>query len=399
LTIKPAVSLLYVATVSSTLRAFLIPYAEYFRALGWRVDAASREATSDGLIQAAFDRVHDLPLSRSVVNVQRIVRSVWTISKLLDHDYDIVHVHTPIASFLTRLVTRLSPTSARPSVAYTAHGFHFQRQGSAPANLLYRTAERLAGPWADRLVVINDEDEQAARTYRIVSADRLVRMRGIGVDTRWFAPIAAAGGETPARDSANEDAPYFVCVAELSRRKRTADVVEALARLRNEHVSLVFVGDGPERGRLEELVDARGLRGRVRFTGNVDDVRPVVAHAAALVLASDREGLARSIMEALALEVPVIASTARGNQELLADGCGLMFRIGDVERLAAHMTWVLTHPAEAAIMGRRGRRRMTAIYDLPHLLQIHHEMYLQMLAGRMPDPGRLSGSPGPVVRQ
>ena len=124
-TATPAPALLIVATVAGTIAGFLAPYAAHFRSLGWRVDAAANGATSDPRLLEAFDRVHELPLSRSLRDVRGLERGRRALAEILETSPDIVHVHTPIASFLTRIAVRQLPRDRRPAVAYTAHGFHF----------------------------------------------------------------------------------------------------------------------------------------------------------------------------------------------------------------------------------------------------------------------------------
>ena len=375
------ISLLYVSTVSSTAGHFLAPYAAHFRALGWRVDAAANGASADSAVQRAFDHVHDLPLSRSPSDLVGLARAGGAVTRAVASGYDIVHVHTPIASFVTRLAVRRLATRSRPRVAYTAHGFHFHRGGHLVTNLLFLMAERLAGRWTDRLVVINDEDHAAARRHRIVPPHNLVRMPGIGLDTDAY---SRASVDPDAFDRARLElgvplsAPLFVAVGDLNRNKRPADAVEALARMRDGTGHLVFIGDGPERATVEDLAVRRGVRARVRVTGFIDDVLPVLGSATALIMPSRREGLARSIMEALALEVPVVASTARGNAELV-DADGFVVETGDVQALARSMSWLVDHPDERRAMGLRGRARMVERYDMRKLIGLHEELYRGML--------------------
>jgi glycosyltransferase involved in cell wall biosynthesis len=382
----PTPSLLFVATVASTIRGFLIPYASHFRGLGWRVDAAANGASDDAALGEAFDHVYDLPFTRSILDIGGLIRGERAISRILDTRPDIVHVHTPIASFLTRLAVRRMPLAHRPSVVYTAHGFHFHRKGRASTNAVFLAAEKIAGRWTDRLIVINDEDHEAAVRNRIVARRALVRMPGIGLDTGVYAPSAiqtepgmGPGGPSPL--------PTFVSVAELNRGKRHADTIEALALLRHREARLVLLGDGAERSNLEDLATSRGIRDRVTFAGFVQDVRPVVGNATAFVLASGREGLARSVMEALALQVPVIASAARGNSELVPPDSGIIVPIGDVRGLAAAMDWIIEHPDERVAMGRRGRERMVEQYDIARLIDLHDDLYRALLAERQGKDG------------
>jgi len=378
-------SLLYVATVSHTLRHFLIPYAAHFRALGWRVDAAASGSSVDPALHDAFDHVYEIPLSRSIRDVNGLVRTGQALSRILESGPDIVHVHTPIAAFVTRLSARRVRADVRPRVAYTAHGFHFHRGGRRATNAAFLTAERVAGRWTSRLVVINDEDYEAAQRNRIVAPSRLVRMPGIGIDTQVFSRSGMSAEDfAVARRHVDvgSDTPLFVVVGELNRNKRHEDVIAALGRMRHREAQLVVLGSGREQPRLEALASHEGLRDRIRFAGYVEDIRPLVASAIALVLCSKREGLARSIMEALALEVPVVASTARGNRELVGADGGFVVPTGDVRALAESMDWLVEHPIERLEMGHRGRARMVERYDLQILIRLHEEMYRDMLEAR-----------------
>jgi glycosyltransferase involved in cell wall biosynthesis len=378
-----AISLLYVTTVSGTIAHFLTPYAEHFRALGWRVDAAARGAGSDARLIESFDHVNELPLSRSMRDVGALWRGERAVAKLLlDSRPDIVHVHTPIAAFVTRLAVRRMPAARRPLVAYTAHGFHFHEGGRVAVNAAFVAAEKVAGRWTDRLVVINDEDHKAARQHRIVRSGRLVQMPGIGVDTARYKrdripPAEIADARR--RMGVDADAPLFVIVGELNRNKRQQDVIEALALMRHSEAHLALVGDGPAQADLEALVQASGLAARVHLTGLVRDVRPLVATATALVLSSSREGLPRSIMEALSMGVPVIASTARGCRELVGTDAGAIVAAGDVRGYAAAMDRFIDNPQERDAMGQRGRARMIEDYELQVLIRLHESMYMDML--------------------
>jgi glycosyltransferase involved in cell wall biosynthesis len=97
-----------------------------------------------------------------------------------------------------------------------------------------------------------------------------------------------------------------------------------------------------------------------------------------VVLPSEREGLSRSVMEAMSLEVPVVGSDARGVRDLLEGGHGLVFPVGDTAALARAMAWVLDHPHESEEMARRARRRVEE-FSLERVVRAHHELYAEAL--------------------
>src|SRR5262249_42755784 len=141
--------------------------------------------------------------------VRRIVRS---------EGYDLVHVHTPVAAFLTRFALRSLQAAGAPQIIYTAHGFHFYRGCPSLRAAAFGMLEKLAGNWTDYLVVINREDEETAQRNGLVAPGRVRYMPGIGVDLHHYDPHAIAETEL-ARVRAELDlAPrdrMFIMVAEF----------------------------------------------------------------------------------------------------------------------------------------------------------------------------------------
>lgn len=377
--------LLMVTTVAATIGGFLLPYARHLRARGWRVEAAAKGATGDPEIVEAFDAVHELPMSRSITDVGGMRRSLGELGALVGDGFDIVHVHTPIAAFLTRLVAARTPADRRPAIVYTAHGFHFHKAGHPLTNLVFSGAEKLAGRWTDRLVVINREDLAEARRLRLVPRERLVGMPGIGVDTSFFSRDRV---DTDAVRAATEPlaippgAATFVLIGELNRNKRPMDVVQALAAMTDREAHLVLLGDGASREQVEEAIRSTGTGDRVHLMGVVSDVRPYLMAADALILASKREGLPRSIMEALSMGVPVISSSARGSTQLVLPDAGWVVPTGDVAGMARAMDAVAADRDAAREAGARGRARMVAEYDEAVPMELHMRMYDELLAAR-----------------
>ena len=372
-------SILMVTTVDVTLSAFLAPLAKSLRASGWRVDAMARGATDSRSVAETFDGVIDMPWRRSVCSLLMYPLLASRVRKVvMAGGYDVVHVHTPVAGFVSRVALR---RWALPVVVYTAHGFHFHRHGRPMSNALYLAAERLAGRWTDFLVVINREDEDAARRYRLVPEERLRFMPGIGVDTARYSPESVTADRVTAVRAElglAADDMLVLMVAEFNAGKRHRDALEAFASLGRPQVHLAFAGGGPlmeaERRRAGRL----GVAARVHFLGQREDV-PILMRAASLVvLPSEREGLSRSVMEAMALRVPVVGSDARGVRDLLEGGHGLVVPVGDTVALAQAIARVLDRPRESEEMVRRARERVGE-FSLERLVCLHHELYAEAL--------------------
>src|SRR5262249_55908362 len=157
--------------------------------------------------------------------------------------------------------------------------------------------------------------------------------------------------------------------------KRPADAMAALARLRHPGAHLAIAGDGPLLDDLRRLAVALGIQDRVHLLGHRDDVPTLARGSAAVLLLSSQEGLPRSLMEAMSLEVPVIGTDIRGTRELLSGGCGILVPVGDVQAAAAAMDRILADPAEARARGRRGRSIIASNYSLGCILEMHDALY------------------------
>lgn len=374
--------LLIVATVPVTLRAFLLPFARHFRAQGWKVDAMAQGVSSCAECVENFDQVWDMEWSRNLLDLRNLFWAPREVYAIVAHKrYDIIHVHTPIASFITRYALRNLRKRDKLKIIYTAHGFHFYKGASRIQNILALRLERLAGHWTDYLIVINREDEQAAKRYRIVPPDRVRYIPGVGIDTHRYSPDAVSEAEVARVRQELGLSPedrLFLMVAEFNPGKRHEDALRAFSKLKYPKTYLALAGDGPLFPDMQKFAKQLGLQDRVHFLGFRRDVPALVRASVATLLPSEREGLPRSVMESLCLEIPVIGTDIRGIRDLIEKGCGLLVKVGDIDELAEAMKWVLEHPEEAQAMGRKGRERMAA-YDIQHILKLHEVLYMEAL--------------------
>ncbi|PPS39826.1 glycosyltransferase [Chroococcidiopsis sp. TS-821] len=371
--------LLIVTTIPATVRAFLLPYIKHFRAQGWQVDAMAQGITDCSECTTACDRVWDVEWSRNPLDPRNFIAAPHQIQQVLtQQNYDLVHVHTPVAAFVTRYAIHRWQHPTKPKVIYTAHGFHFYRGGSPVKNTIFLTLEKLAGRWTDYLVVINREDEQAAKQQKIVPAAKIRYMPGIGVDTNYYSPQAVAQSDVMQLRQElglTPEHPLFLSIAEFIPRKRHRDLLQAFALL-PPHAHLALAGTGVLQTQMQRLADRLGIAERVHFLGLRQDIPVLIRASVATVLVSAQEGLPRSVMESLSLEVPVIGTKIRGIQDLLE--AELLVELGDVNAIARAMTWVLDRPQAAQTLGKRGRDRI-ANYDLRQVVAMHEKLYAEAL--------------------
>ena len=375
--------LLIAATVPKMLEAFLLPYARHYRAKGWTVYCAASGASASPECRVAFDNVWDLKWSRNPIDLAAALKSAKAIRRLWQHlKYDLVHVHSPVAAFVTRVALRREQSTGSTRIIYTAHGFHFHEGGGPLRNLVFRSLEELAAKWTNCLIVMNRDDETAARGLRNIIPNSVRYMPGIGIDLNLFdanrTEVSAVLREWQHRGICPEKNDVFLVVAEFIPRKRHTDVLAAFARLPLKS-HLVLAGSGPLMAAMKNLATELRIHDRVHFLGQRTDIAALIRVSDAVVLVSEQEGLPRSIMEAFALRTPVIASDIRGNRDLLGDRRGLLVPVGNVEKIAEAMQRVARHPEETRTMVEKSREYIEQ-FRIEHLLAVHDEMYLELLS-------------------
>ncbi len=379
-------SALFVTTVPVTLDAFLLPFAAHFRARGWRIDALAKDATAMTSLLHEFDNVYDITWGRNPLalgdhfdtwnRVRRIV---------IEGHYDIVHVHTPIAAFVTRFALRSIPPVERPAIIYTAHGFHFYREQGRLGHAIFRTLERTAAPWTDYLVTINQEDHEAAQSFGTIDPDRIRYIPGIGVDVDAYSEgRVEPGARERVRAELGIDPAAFMLtmVAEFSPVKRHTHILAALAEVMSPDVVLVLAGAGPLEQELRETAASLGVADRVRWAGFRTDIPAVLAASDALTLVSAREGLPRSVLEAMAMGRPVIGTATRGIADAVGDNGGWIVPKNDTTALAAAIDHAAAHPEECRERGIAARKRVRERFSLAEVLAGYEALYVEASGGR-----------------
>ena len=375
--------LLMVTTIARTMEAFLVPYASALADRGWTVDAMAHGVSSSEAVDRAFARTWEIGWTRRPVSIANIAAVGRVRAVAAAGQYDIVHVHTPVAAFVTRFALRRSPT--RPLVIYTAHGFHFHPQAGWVRNLVYGSLERLASRWTDELVVVNHDDYEAAMRAGLAPPERIHQIPGAGFDPgRYDASEISPATIDKARDAAGvpPDLPMVVAVAELNRNKNLAFLLKGIARIPGGSPHLVIVGDGPEREALGRLARRLKIDGRVHILARVADLRPILAGASAFALVSRREGLPNSMIEAMSMGIPVIGTDTRGIRDLAGEGRGILVPLGDVDGLARAIYQAITDLTWASEAAARARTFVRSELSLDRVIAQYMALYDAVVARR-----------------
>ncbi|HVS30178.1 MAG TPA: N-acetyl-alpha-D-glucosaminyl L-malate synthase BshA [Thermoanaerobaculia bacterium] len=164
--------------------------------------------------------------------------------------------------------------------------------------------------------------------------------------------------------------------------KRIMDVIEIFEKVVKVVPSrLLMVGDGPERSKAEAYCREHGLRKSVFFLGNVPNLEEVIAASHLFLLPSETESFGMAALEALASEVPVIATRTGGLPEVVADGeTGFLLPVGDVNAMAARAIEILSDDSLQRRMGMAGRELAIERFDENKIVPRYRKLYQRVLS-------------------
>jgi L-malate glycosyltransferase len=305
------------------------------------------------------------------------LRCPWRLAKLLRRErVDLLHAHqyTPFFYGMTaRMLCR------RPPVLFTEHGRWYpdspRRKRIFANRLLLERRDRVVGVGQSvRQALIDNEGFPSHRVQVIYN----------GVD---LAPFVRAGPQRATVRSelgVGGDELLILQVARLDALKDHATAIRTLAHVvgRGVRTQLVLVGEGPEERKIHQLVQQHKLECQVRFLGLRTDIARLLSAADLFLLTSVSEGIPLTLIEAMAVGLPVVATRVGGVQEIVEDGkTGLLAPRGDDAALAASVLRLLNNPTQRRRMGELGRERAQALFSDQQMHDRYIRLYCEMLDG------------------
>jgi glycosyltransferase involved in cell wall biosynthesis len=206
-----------------------------------------------------------------------------------------------------------------------------------------------------------------------------------GVDVDHFARASFSRADVRQQLGLPPDVPIVLNIARFARNKRQDLLIAALESVRKRlpDFHLVFVGEAEDQQYHSEIVEQlRGARlvHNTTFLPFQRDIRRIEAAADVLVLCTDREPLGTCILEAMAMELPIIATDSGGSHELFIDGeTGIKTPGGDVQGLAAAIESILTNPEFAHRLGKAARRHVETEYTIQSHAKAVMDLYREVL--------------------
>ena len=348
------------------------------------VDVLSGPQTgSEGsLIEEVQNRGISLTLLPDLVrqlHPYRDLKALVRITRILkEKKYSIVHTNSSKAGILGRFAAQRARI---PIVIHTVHGWSFHDHMTSALRHFYITLERFVAPYTDAFVVVTDQDIEKGLRNKIGSPEKYHLIRS-ALPLDEFDPSRQESARVRESLGIPPDVPVLGNVGRFSPQKNPLDWVRVAARVAQKLPECWFllVGDGPLRSEVENLLAAEGIADRTVLPGLRRDVSQMLSAIDVFLLSSLWEGLPRTIPQALAMQIPVIANRADGTVEAIQHGeTGFLSDPGDLEEQAAYCLQLLEDEAKRRNFGIKGRQFVLEKFDIRKMIDQTTELYERLL--------------------
>lgn len=331
---------------------------------------------------------HDICcISKSGNSVRKLIRSnaaVYELNKKPGNDWSIIPK-------LTKLIKKVQPDivhtrnwgaiegiiAARlagfPRVIHGEHGWNMDDPHGQ--NFKRRLARKILSHWVRRFVAVSEDIRQWLIQEVHITAGKVTQIIN-GVDTSRYCTGNAINFKAK---YGLKDRVVIGIVARLDPIKRHDLLIQAFSMLdySRHNLSLVIIGDGPERAMLNSLAEQLPCSDRILFLGERSDVHDLYKMMDIFALVSKNEGISNTILEAMSSSLPVIATRAGGNTELVVHGeTGLLIPVDSMqEAICQSINYYLEHPETRKLHGIQGRQRILENFSLQRMVEAYKKLY------------------------
>ena len=312
--------LLYITNISIGVSSFSVAAVRAAEELGVEFHLAGNfdGTTKESLRKNEKEygvKLHQIDFIRTPYDLRNIKAYKQLVQLMKREKFDAIHCNTPTGGVLGRLAGKKCKVR---KIIYQAHGFHFYKGAPKKNWLIYYPIEKWLAKYTDALITINNEDYELAKSkFQLRHNGKVYYVPGVGIDLSQYDLSDGIREKKRTELGLKETDFALISMGDLIERKNYSVAIKAMSKISDLNIHYFICGKGPEESKLIKLSEELGLRKRVHFLGYRNDIKELLKAADAFLFTSKQEGLARSLMEAMASGLPCVASKIRGNTDLL----------------------------------------------------------------------------------
>ena len=374
---------------------YLITSSEYGGAQKYVFDLAVNlpEAKYQATVAAGsgdgelFKRLAGFPLVKAIKlsNLKRLPgplaakRCLKEILELLTKEQpDILHLNSSMAGCLGSWAAKVykKNTKANLKVVYTVHGWVFLEPSFLKPRI-YFLAEKITARWKDVFIVLSERDLQIGLKRKISRENKFVKIyNGLNDEAPCFLTKETARKILPAEFQKN-NLPIIGTIANFYPTKGLQYLIEAarLLKEKNKNINFIIFGDGPEKKKLEKQIAESNLEKNIFLAGRIPSAARYLTAFDIFILPSVKEGLPYAILEAMAAELPIVATGVGGIPELIENNkSGLLVEPKNPVALASAIEGLLADPNQQKNLAREAKQRIKK-FSLAKMLNQIYSLY------------------------
>ena len=383
---KMAVRVCQICAVDFTVDKFLTPLIDGMIAEGWEVVTVCSKGNSVNNLRERGYSIQTIPIARSMNPIKAIRSIIHLFIFFKQNEFDIIHVHTPVASLLTRIAAKFS---CKSYMIYTAHGFYFHDNMNVAKKYFFITLEKIAGRLTNLLFCQSQEDANDAVKYGIMDKKNIITIgNGVDVSKYDFAKFHPLFNSIRTNLHIPLEAKVIGIVARMVKEKGYNEFLNSAISLSKNHKDVYFLLIG---GKLEsdhdkgvdEMLEIakNSLGNRLIDLGLRNDVARLISIMDIFCLPSYREGLPRTIIEAMFLKKPVVATDIRGcREEVINNKTGLLVPVRNHPALTNALDYLLHNFNVANEMGENGNYVAQKLYNEKNIVQLQINIIKERLS-------------------
>ena len=340
-----------------------------------------------GLLAGEAEKIPDLRLTRcrfldrSIRPIKDLRAFFFIYSFIKNNNIDIVHTHSSKAGILGRWAAKAAGARI---IVHTVHGWSFHDYQHKIPYHLYLFLERACAVFTSKIVVVSQSDKNKGLRQGVGGPDKYELVR-YAVNTREF---KNGGVPSAAKEKLGLSGrgPVVGTVACLKQQKSPQDFIKLAAAIKKgfPDTKFILVGDGVLRKKVCSLIKKLKLERDVILTGWRNDIPLVLSSLDVFVLTSRWEGLPISALEAMAAEVPLVATDTGGIREIITSGkTGYLVKTGDIQAMRNRVSELLKNPGQRNEFARLSRETVgSEEFSLNNMLKATEEIYFSLWRSR-----------------
>jgi N-acetyl-alpha-D-glucosaminyl L-malate synthase BshA len=289
------------------------------------------------------------------------------------HNLDILHVHYAIPHSISAYLAKMMLPGRKVPFVTTLHGTDITLVGNDRS---YLPITRFGIEQSDAVTAVSKYLKQRTVDEFQIQKPITVVPNFVNCDV-----YSRATDQVLRKRFANPDQAIFIHISNFRPVKRVEDVIATFAKVHQScPAKLLMVGDGPDRPKAEWLASSHGISHDVLFMGKQSDMAPFLSIADVLLLPSENESFGLVALEAMACEVPVVATGIGGVPEVVEDGeDGFLVGLGDVSAMAEASIRLVKDPELREEMGKSAREHAVRDFCSTKIVRQYEHLYLQTI--------------------